>query len=136
MTIARVEAFHVADLDDTAGLVARGDDVGDFFRRIAERLLAEDMQPTRESGQHLFVVERVGRADDDGVEFPVEQWSGVSKPGTPQVAVTNWRAVADGSATPTSSKRSPSAIRFGMCSTCEMVPAPMTPTRSLVMRCP
>ena len=76
VAIARVEALHVADLDDTAGLVAGGDDVGDFFRRVAERLLAEDMQPTRQRGHDQFVVQRVGGGDDDGVEFLVEKLVG------------------------------------------------------------
>ena len=61
-------ALHVADLDDLAGAVARGDDPVDVGDAEADRLLAEDVQAGVERRQHDLEVRARRRRDQDCVE--------------------------------------------------------------------
>ena len=75
-------ALHVADLHHLPGVVASGRDPVDIGNGDRERLLAEDVHPDLESGQHDLDVGARGRGDQHGVEAaPVDQRAPVGVPG-------------------------------------------------------
>jgi hypothetical protein len=89
----RVEALHVADLDDDAGPVAGRDDLRGLVEREAERLLDQDVHAGRESVERDGRVGGVRRADEQRVDRAEElAMAGV----TGRDAVTRAQALARG----------------------------------------
>ncbi len=74
-----IEALHVADLHDPTGLVACGDDAIGVRDRIAERLLAEDVQPVLKPRHRQVRVITVRRRDHDGIKSLCKQCLGVGE---------------------------------------------------------
>ena len=73
LLVARIEALHVADLHDLAGLVPRGRDLLGLGNGEAERFLAEHVRSARQRIQRDLRVILVGSGHENRVDAGVQQ---------------------------------------------------------------
>ena len=126
--IARVEALHIADLEDKTTSPLRLLERIDFGDAIAERLFAEHMATGRQRIGGDFAMPWVGGRDHNRIEPHREKVRCIGTQTTPKRLLNPARTAAEGSLTATSSNRSARARRLGICSTWAIKPPPATPT--------